>query len=257
MEIRCSPDTIAELMRADSQIILDSLDRVERERETRLTSPQLLTRVLALKRYQQRRFCHTYADLLTSARYGPALRFFLAELYGPEDFTYRDAQFSRVMPALVRLFPGNVVKTVVALSELHAISEVLDTRMAQNLDSPHITARDYVHAWQQTGSAPGRKRQIELTLGVSDQLDGFTQNSILRNSLRLMRRPAVAAGLAELQRFLESGFDTFKSMNGAAEFRTLVREREQALSAYLFSATQSTVWSARAESIEFPFLPPD
>ena len=99
------------------------------------------------------------------------------------------------MPALVRLFPEDVVKTVKALSELHAISERLDTRMARNLDSPDITARNYVSAWQATGGAADREMQVGLTLTVSDRLDGFTRSLIMRNSLRLMRQPAQAAGL--------------------------------------------------------------
>ena len=244
-------------MDTDSCSILDSLARVEAERQLRLAVPKLLTHVNALKRYQQRRFCHTYADLLTSARYGPATRFFLVELYGAEDFSQRDAQFTRVVPALVRLFPKAVVKTVIALAELHALSEVLDTSMARNLDTADITASAYVRAWQATGRAMDREQQIELTLRVSDQLDGFTRSLFLRNSLRLMRRPAQAAGLGELQRFLESGFDTFKALNGAADFMVLIREREQALAASLFSARQVMIVGSRGEPAVLPLLPPD
>jgi hypothetical protein len=244
-------------MRADVKSILDSLARVERERQKRLSNPQLLLRVKALKGYQQRRFCHTYADLLASERYRPACQFFLKELYGPDDFTQRDVQFSRVVPALTRLFPDDVVKTVIALAELHAISEILDTTMAQNLDSSKITARTYVRAWQVTACAMDRKNQIELTVLLSERLDGFTQSLIFRNSLRLMRRPAQSAGLGQLQRFLESGFDTFKAMNGAEEFMVLISEREQALADSLFSATPAKVGRSAEEVAEFLFLPPD
>jgi hypothetical protein len=66
-----------------------------------------------------------------------------------------------------------------------------------------------------------------------------------------MRRPAQAAGLGELQRFLESGFDTFGAMKGAAEFLDTVRDREQALSAALFAeaaVTSATVGSTGAST---------
>ena len=56
------------------------------------------------------------------------------------------------------------------------------------------------------------------------------------NSLRLMRGPARVAGLGELQRFLEAGFDTFKSMGGAKEFLSLIETRENRLSSALFGA---------------------
>jgi hypothetical protein len=244
-------------MRADGQAIIDALAGVERERQQRLSTPQLFIRVNALKRYQQRRFRHTYTDLLKSIRYGPATRFFLAELYGPDDFTQRDAEFSRVVPALVRLFPKDMVKTVIALTELHEMSEILDTRMARNLDTSDITAIAYAKAWRATGCPVDRKRQIDLTLVVSDRLDGFTRSLLVRNSLRLMRRPAQAAGLGELQRFLESGFNTFKSMNGAVEFKALIREREQALGVQLFSAKENGLSLAIGEPNEISFLPPD
>src|SRR5689334_2866700 len=102
--------------------ILEALQQVDAERARRDADPALHERVLALKRYQQQRFARTYADLLAQDRYAPAARFFLAELYGPRDYRARDAQFARVVPALVRLFPDDVVHTVRALSALHALS---------------------------------------------------------------------------------------------------------------------------------------
>jgi hypothetical protein len=216
--------------------ILAHLKTVESERAHRAGEAGLNARVAALKAYQQQRFSHTYADLLQSSRYGAASRFFLDELYGPGDFTHRDAQFARVVPALVRLFPSEVVDTVATLAELHALSEALDTRMAELLDSETISSLHYVRAWQATGEASRRQQQIALTLDVAMRLDGFTRRVLVRNSLRLMRGPARAAGLGELQRFLEAGFDTFRAMHGAQEFIALVDSRERALASALFSA---------------------
>ena len=51
-----------------------------------------------------------------------------------------------------------------------------------------------------------------------------------------MRGPARAAGLGELQIFLETGFDTFRAMNGAQEFLAIVKRREEELAAALFAA---------------------
>ena len=59
---------------------------------------------------------------------------------------------------------------------------------------------------------------------------------MLRNALRLMRGPARAAGLWELQRSLETGFDVFRDMKGAQQFIDLIGARERALAAALFAA---------------------
>jgi hypothetical protein len=56
--------------------------------------------------------------------------------------------------------------------------------------------------------------------------------------LKMMRGPASAAGLHSLQRFLESGFDTFSSVTrrkgGAEQFLSTIRQREQHLMDLLF-----------------------
>jgi hypothetical protein len=70
---------------------------------------------------------------------------------------------------------------------------------------------------------------------VGSALDRYTRNPLLRHSLRLMRGPASAAGLGALQHFLETGFDTFREMRGAAYFLDTVAQRERRLAAQLFA----------------------
>lgn len=215
--------------------ILAHLQSVAEERALRAAQPELGQRVVAIKRYQQLRFEQTYADLLAHPRYAGASNFFLEELYGPSDFTQRDAQFARIVPALVRLFPAEVVETVEALAALHALSERFDTAMGRALASPNCDAEAYARAWQACGDSTGRERQIGLMHRVGQSLDALTGNPLLRHSLRLMRAPARAAGMAALQTFLEAGFDTFRAMRGAGEFLDLVDARERALARMLFS----------------------
>ncbi len=215
--------------------ILAHLEAVATERALRAADAGLGERVVALKRYQQRRFEHTYADLLTHPRYAGASNFFLEELYGPSDFTQRDSQFARIVPALVRLFPSEVVATVESLGALHALSERFDTAMARVLPTAEVDAQAYLRAWQHCGDAAGRERQIGLIRAVGEALDALTRNPLLRHSLRLMRAPARAAGMAALQTFLEAGFDTFRAMRGADEFLALVGQRESDLASALFA----------------------
>ena len=219
-----------------AESLLQELRAVDAERARRAADPELDARVHALKAYQQRRFAHTYADLLASPRYEAATRFFLHELYGPEDYRQRDAQFARVIPTLTRLFPAEVVDTVAKLARLHALSERLDTRMGEHLLSPRVTASDYAIAWRACGEPEARQRQVELTMAVGESLDKLTRKPLLRQTLKLMRGPAQMAGLGALQNFLESGFDTFRAMRGAGEFLSTVRQREDTLARALFRA---------------------
>lgn len=216
--------------------ILAHLADVASERRVRSAEPSLGTRVEALKHYQQRRFEKTYADLLAHPRYAGAANFFLGELYGPDDFTRRDEQFARVVPPMVYLFPSEVVETVEALAALHSLSERFDTAMGRVLPSTAIDADTYIRAWRHCDDAPGREMQVVLTDRVGRALDVLTHKPLLRQSLRLMRGPARAAGLGALQAFLEAGFDTFRGMRGASEFLTTIGTRERAIAAALFNA---------------------
>lgn len=221
-------------MKANSHTILSHLQAVEACRARQAREPAFAAVTVGVKRFQHARFERTYTDLLTG-RFSKAARFFLDDLYGPHDFSERDAQFARIVPALVRLFPGEIVGTVAVLAELHALSEQLDAAMADQLSSEEVVASDYVVAWRRVGKREARSTQVDLMLTVGRALQRYTRNPVLRGSLRLMRGPAKAAGLGALQDFLESGFDTFRDLGGhAPQFLEIISERERRIIDWLF-----------------------
>ena len=221
-------------MTAIGESILRSLQAVAAERAGRAADPALAARAAAVKAFQHGRFAHSYADLLADKRYAKAATFFLNDLYGAADFSERDTQFARIVPALVRMFPREIVRTVADLAALHALSERLDSAMARLLQTAAIDSQRYGEAWRAVGEPAAREQQIVLMLAVGTALDKYTRNPLLRHSLRLMRSPAKAAGMGALQHFLETGFDTFRAMGGAREFLHTIAQRERAMSALLF-----------------------
>jgi len=52
---------------------------------------------------------------------------------------------------------------------------------------------------------------------------------LIYSTLKMLRRPAKLAGLAEMQQFLEAGFTAFRHMRGADYFLETVATREAAL----------------------------
>lgn len=217
--------------------IVERLDAVTQERQRRATTPGLAAATRRVREYQSARFRQTYADLLAAPRTREAALFFLTELYGVHDFVDRDAQFRRIVPALVRLFPEDVVQTVVHLSELHALSESLDTRMAMALPPEPATLDDdsYARAWRQVGEPAQRERQVALVGLVGQALVRYTTHPTLGRMLKMMRLPARAAGLSALQTFLETGFSTFGALPDAKGFLDTIAGRERAYAARLFA----------------------
>lgn len=224
---------------AAAAAILSGLSAVREERSLRLKDVALGDAVAAVKRFQHARFAATYADLMAQGRYAGAARFFLEDLYGPTDFTDRDEQFARIVPALVRLFPAEIVQTVSELAELHALSERMDSAMGRAWQAAgsggDLDGVAYGRLWRAVGEPAAREQQIRLMVRVGGALDRYTRSAWLRQTLRLMRGPAQAAGLGALHGFLERGFDTFKAMGGAADFLGTIESRERDLAEQLFA----------------------
>lgn len=216
--------------------ITQCLHEVAAQRELRARDPELARRVVAVKQFQHQRFALSYADLLADRRYAGAAAFFLEDLYGPRDFAERDSQFLRVVPALLRLFPKDLLATVSDLAALHALSERLDTAMAKAIAQLPLDGLAYAQAWRAVGEPASRERQIALMASIGAALERYTRRAWLRQSLRVMRGPAQAAGLGALQLFLERGFDTFRGMGGAQGFLDTIAQRERQLAAQLFDS---------------------
>lgn len=224
-----------------AETIRQCVAEVQRLREECRLLPDIAISVGYLKRFQARRFAGTYADLLASPDYGRAARFFLEELYGDRDYRERDAQFARIAGAVEKLFPKDVAQTAEGLARLHALTESLDHSMARAMPLAHIDdVPNYVVAWKATGRREDRERQLEAVMVIGEEMARITRLPGLRMMLRMMRGPASAAGMESLQRFLESGFDTFASVaklrGGTETFLRTIREREQQLMGLLFDA---------------------
>lgn len=228
-------------MSPDATAILQHLGHVAALRAQLAQQPALAAQVQAIKAYQHRRFEHTYADLLAAGSdTRNAALFFLSDLYGSQDFSARDAQFARIVPALDRLFPTELVHTVCELAELHDLSETLDRRMGEarcqaQAGPAAVDAAAYVDLWCSVAAPEQRERQVALMLAVGQALVGYTRNRLLRHALRMMGGPARLAGLEAFHGFLERGFETFRALPRPQAFLDTIAQRERALSARLFT----------------------
>jgi hypothetical protein len=187
-----------------------------------------------LKEWQAERLMRTYTDVLADPRYHAAAEFFLTDLYGPKDFSSRDAQLARVVPIMLRILPEKALATLVEAVRMDTLSESLDTDMVLAMrrlgtDCRRIDGEAYAAAYRACGRAADRELQIVLIDEIGRALDRLTHLPMIQVSLRLMRKPAEMAGLADLHRFLEQGFQAFRSMAGAHEFLAIINQRETCL----------------------------
>lgn len=195
-----------------------------------------------LRRWQARRLEASFDRFLRDPRRRPAAQFFLNDVYNEHDFSRRDADIARVLPMMQKLLPSGLLETVADAIELGLLTQAFDLRMArtlQELAGPprrRLDARLYADAYRLAGLPRLRAYQIDLIARVGLGLGHALRLPGVATLLRLSRGPARAAGLGELQGFLERGFAAFAQLGDAERFIREIELDEREVSRRLFAA---------------------
>lgn len=191
-----------------------------------------------LRAWQAERLERSFADVLADPSMREAGRFFLSDLYADRDFSGRDRDVDRIMPVLVHLLPEAMLRAARDAIELHVLSHALDLRLVAAIERRRwraIDASRYAEVYRDAGLPRLRQRQIRLVVSVGRSLDAAVRRHGVHRLLRASRLPARAAGLSELQGFLERGFDAFARLGGATRFLDRVARGEGEVSRRLFA----------------------
>ncbi len=202
------------------------------EHEPRNRLPQLQR----LRRWQSARLGRSFGSLREHPRYRDAAEFFLSDLYGAGDASWRDRDLARVLPTMLRWLPTGVLGSLADALELDLISQRCDLAMVDHLPEGHIDVAAYARAYRASVDAAQRKRQIALIGDVGRELESIVRKPFILGVLKLARGPARGAGFGELQGFLERGFSAFRAMGPAHEFLGTITSGETAAMQKLLAA---------------------
>lgn len=203
--------------------------------------PRNLLRWLGeLRRWQAQRLERSFQHYLEDPVRRPAARFFLTDVYGDHDFSRRDADIARVLPMMRTLLPSALLETVADGLELGALTQAFDLRMAAALQrlAPRRKRLDealYARAYREVGLPRLRGHQVDLIRKVGADLAEALRKPGIATLLKLSRGPAKAAGLGELQGFLERGVDAFTKVGEPERFLDEIEHSERMLSERLFA----------------------
>jgi hypothetical protein len=214
--------------------LAQQLELVAAERQAAKREPALLAARVALKRYQSGRLAETHADLLANPNTHDAALFFLEELYGAHDLSQRDVDLERIIPTLQKMLSYESLHTITEAIVLDALSERLDTAMARVLGTD-FTDPMYIAAYRTATTREDRERQLDLVRELGDSLCELVDIPLLSVTLKIMKGPAMLAGLSDLHEFLETGFRTFKKMKKPALFVETIVGRERKVMEKIFA----------------------
>jgi hypothetical protein len=209
--------------------VVDGLERlIERKNglARRAAAAPVAERLQQLRAWQTARLARTYADLSADPSAGDAVKFFLSDLYGPQDFSRRDQDMARAWRLLKRALPPRMLEVLSMAMELDVLSAELDLEVAGRLSPGSLTEKAYADAYRAVGRAEGRRRQIGLIIDIGKALVRATRTPFVGLALRSARGPAHLAGLGVLQDFLERGFAAFQKLPHPTELLMTIQRRE-------------------------------
>jgi len=193
-----------------------------------------------LRQWQSRRLEAGFQDFLADPKKRPAAEFFLSDLYSDRDFSARDRDAAKLLPMMARFLPDTLLHAATGAIELAVLSHAFDLRLAEYLNHRRlplapITLADYGAAYRSADHRRLRRHQVELVVEVGHSLDAAVHKHGVFKLLKASRLPARAAGLSELQQFLERGFTAFAALGGADAFLAEIARREYRASERLFA----------------------
>jgi hypothetical protein len=209
--------------------IAESLDRLL-ERKNGIaqlaSAPPVAHRLRELRAWQAARLARTYADLRRDPLAADAVRFFLSDVYGPQDPARRDQELARAWRLLKRALPPRMLQVLFLAMELDVLSAELDLAMARRMPRGPLSGKAYAETYRAVGQREARRRQIGLIVEIGAALARAVQAPIVRLALRAAHGPAHLAGFGVLQDFLERGLAAFHKLPHPAQLLAVIERRE-------------------------------
>ncbi|WP_338067775.1 FFLEELY motif protein [Alteromonas sediminis] len=212
-------------MSSIADIIIADLRRIQAQREL-AEKMGTLEPVKRLQEWQCARLLVTHDTLAKESRYQAAMQFFVDELYGPKDFSQRDADLARVVPKLAAVLPEKAMLALKDAVAVNTLSFDLDLDLINHLDGP-LNAFNYATAYRKSNRLDDRKRQIDIIYHLGEQLADVVHIRGVSMIIKLARKPAQLAGLLSLHEFLEQGFQSFKKIGDVHDFINPVLSKER------------------------------
>ncbi|MCA9923093.1 MAG: hypothetical protein KC421_12015, partial [Anaerolineales bacterium] len=147
-----------------------------------------------LRTWQSERLAVTHQDLLQHKQFGPACRFFLTDVYAPQDFSERDEDILHVYQAMKRIMPAPIMRTLNLVIALNELTNQLDNQLVQVMVddlqlTDAITSEMYAEAYRICDNYADRVRQINLIVDVGGSVNKLVRLPFVGLTLRLAHTP--------------------------------------------------------------------
>lgn len=191
-----------------------------------------LARLQRLQDWQGERLKHTHRHLLQEPATAEGIRFLLEEVYGGRELLPVAREIRRALPKAMKLLPDKVMATSASALEAAIITQELDEQvtdwLGSALDQP-LTEQIYLEGFRQQSHHPARQRQLQLVAELGHRLDRYIRSRMIQTTFRMVRKPAHAAGFANLYDFMDRSFRVMKPVPSVGLLLEQLAAREETI----------------------------
>lgn len=196
-----------------------------------------LSRLRRLQDWQSQRLSHTHRHLLDDPATAEGIRFLLDEVYGGRELLPVAREIRRALPRAMKLLPDKVMATSASALEAAILTQELDEQIADSLgselDQP-LTELTYLKGFRQDHHHDARQRQLQLVAELGHHLDRYIRSRMIQTTFRMVRKPAHAAGFANLYDFMDRSFRVMKPVPSVGLLLEQLAAREETIMQKVF-----------------------
>ncbi|MDX1803178.1 MAG: hypothetical protein R3292_03800 [Alcanivorax sp.] len=197
-----------------------------------------VARLTRLQDWQSQRLRHTHAHLLDDPATEPGIEFLLQEVYGGRELLPVAREIRRALPKAMKLLPDKVMATSASALEAAIITQELDEAitgmLGERLDQP-LDEATYLAGFRQQQHHQDRQRQLQLVAELGHRLDRYIRSRMLQTTFKMVRKPAHAAGFANLYDFMDRSFRVMKPVPSVGLLLEQLAAREEAIMDKVFA----------------------
>ena len=196
-----------------------------------------LSRLRRLQDWQSQRLSHTHRHLLDDPATAEGIRFLLDEVYGGRELLPVAREIRRALPKAMKLLPDKVMATSASALEAAILTQELDEQVTDTLgnalDDP-LTEMIYLKGFRQENHHEARQRQLQLVAELGHHLDRYIRSRMIQTTFRMVRKPAHAAGFANLYDFMDRSFRVMKPVPSVGLLLEQLAAREETIMQKVF-----------------------
>ena len=198
----------------------------------------------ALQAFQAERIRHTYEDVSRMPQYTRLVNFFFEQIYGPQDFSFRNQSIKTLHQKLSGFLKGEIINEIGRVIELQDLSDTLDNQMVEKMlelgVEPPLTMESYEKVYRSCDNYQQRVYQINLMVEATRGIHRLSQMPFIGWTLKLVRNAAHLAGMGQIMDFLTAGYQAFHSVKNIDYFLETVARRERVLNEQLFGMKKTS-----------------